>query len=103
MDVYYSERARVKGVERLLEKLAYASVGLDFIIAAASFLVIRRAAFSALMLTVSGDLIMVEMGVIVVLFVTLMAMRYYGRMVTALEQARFRSKHTRIGAVFGIR
>ncbi len=94
IDVYYSERARIKRMEKLLEKLAYISVGLDFIIAVASFLAIRRAAFSALMLTISGDLIMVEMGVIAVLFLTMMAMRHYGSIMTALEQARFRSKHS---------
>lgn len=90
-------------MEKLLEKLAYISVALDFIIAVASFLVIRRAAFSALMLSISGDLIMIEMGVIAVLFVSLMAMKHYGNVVAALEQARFRSKHTRVSAVFGAR
>ena len=101
--MYYSEHARVKRIEKLLEKLAYISVGLDFIIAVASFLVIRRAAFSALMLTISGDLIMIEMGVIAGLFVILMAMKHYGNLVAALEQARFRNKHARIGTVFGVR
>ncbi len=103
MDVYYSEHARIKRVERLLEKLAYISVAFDFILAAASFLVIRRAAFSALMLTISSDLIMVEMGVMALLFVTLVAMKHYSNVIAALEQARFRGRHTKVSAVFGIR
>lgn len=103
MDLYYSEYTRVKRVEKLLERLAYISVGLDFLVALASFLVIKRAAFSAVMLTVGSDLIMIEMAIIGVLFITLTAMKHYNSIMGAFEQARFRSRHTRVGAVFGVR
>ncbi len=101
--MYYSEHARVKRIERLLEKLAYISVALDFVIALASFMVIRRVSISEIMLTISSDLIMIEMGVIVVLFVTLMAIKHYGGIVAALEQARFRSRHAKASTGFGVR
>lgn len=101
--LYYSDHVRVKRMEKLLEKLAYISVALDFIVALASFLVLKRAAFSSVMLAISGDLVLVEMGIITVIFMTLTAMKHYGRIMAALEQAKFRSRHARIGAVFGVR
>ena len=101
--MYYSDYKKVKRMEKWLERLAYISVALDFAVALASFLALRRAVFSAVMLTISGDLVLIEMGIIAVLFITLTAMKHYGTVMAALEQARFRSRHVGIGAVFGVR
>ncbi len=89
--MYYSEYDRVKKTEKLLERLAYISVGLDFVIALASLLVLRGAAFSGLMLTISGDLILIEMIVVSVIFVTLMALKHYSNIMDSFAGAAFKN------------
>ena len=85
-------------MERLFEKLAYASVGLDFLVAFASFLVIRGAAYSKLMLTIGGDLIMVEMAIIGVLFVMMLALKHYSAVMSGFASMAFKNRQMRKGA-----
>ncbi|MCL5115207.1 MAG: hypothetical protein M1528_01590 [Candidatus Marsarchaeota archaeon] len=107
--MYYSEYEKVKRMERLFEKLAYASVGLDFIVALASFLVIRGAAYSKLMLTIGGDLIMVEMAIIGVLFIMMLVLKHYSAVMRGFASMAFKNRQMRRGAstkfrsLFGIR
>lgn len=93
--MYYNDYDRVKKVERLLQKLAYLSVLFDFIIALASLLVLRGAAFSRLMLTISGDLILAEMVVIGVIFMILMALKHYNSIMDNFAEAAFKNVRMR--------
>ncbi len=93
--MYYSEYARIRRIEKWLERLAYISVGLDFFIALASFLVLRGTSFSTTMLTITGDLMMFEMVIIGVLFAALVGLKHYGGIIDGFARARFRNKYRR--------
>lgn len=96
-------------MEELFESLAYISVGLDFIVAFASFLVIKGAAYSKLMLTIGGDLIMVEMVIIGVLFIMMLALKHYSAVMRGFASMAFKNRQmrrdagTRFRRLFGIR
>ncbi len=93
--MYYTDYERVKKIEKWLERLAYISVVLDFFIALASFLVLRGDIFSSLMLSIAGDLIMVEMIIIGVLFVTLVALKHYNNILGGFALATFKNRQMR--------
>lgn len=82
-------------MEKWLERLAYISVVLDFFIALASFLVLRGAMFSSLMLSITGDLIMVEMAMIGLLFVILVALKHYNNIMDGFALAAFKNRQIR--------
>jgi hypothetical protein len=82
-------------MENLFEKLAYISVGLDFVVALASFLVIKDAPYSKFMLTVGSELILLEMIVIVAVFITIFSLKHYGKMLQKFTLLAFRERQIR--------
>ncbi len=93
--MYYGDYDRVKKMERLLQRLAYISVGLDFVIALASLLVLRGAAFSSTFLKISGDLMLIEMIVIGMTFTMLMALKHYSSIMDSFAEAAFKNVQMR--------
>ncbi len=92
--MYYSEFERNKKIEGLLEKLAYFSVGLDLLVAVATFFVIRGNESYALMLTISNYLLTIEVGFTVIIFVLLVAMKHYRKVVDTVALTSFRNKYS---------
>lgn len=80
-------------MEGLLEKLAYFSVVLDFLVAVATFFVIRGNESYSLMLMVSNYLLTIEVFFTVVIFVLLVGLRHYRKIVDAVALASFRNKY----------
>lgn len=91
--MYYSEHQRVIRMERLLEKLAYFSVALDFVVALASYYVLQGAAFSSSLLAISGDLMIVEVALTAIIFVALVAVKHYKKVEKGLKMAAFKNKY----------
>ncbi len=69
----------IQRMEQLFEKVAYLSVALDFFVAAATFLVLRGVTYSGTLLHIGDYLILLETMIAALLFVTLMAMKHYTR------------------------
>jgi uncharacterized membrane protein len=90
--MYYSSFEKIKRMERMLERLAYLSVMLDFFVAVATFFVIRGAAFSSTMLMLGGYLMLVEIVIAVVLLISLVVLKHYRKLIDGVALVRFR-KH----------
>ncbi len=80
-------------MEKLLERLAYFSVFLDFLVAIATFLVIRGVQSYSLMLTISNYLLTVEVVFALVIFVSLVALKHYRKIIDKVAITSFRSKY----------
>lgn len=93
--MYYGDYLRVKKTEILLQRLAYISVALDFFIALATVLILKGANYSKAMLLITGYLMTVEMAVIGVVFVALIALKYYNNMMDNFALAAFKSVRIR--------
>ncbi|HUC38746.1 MAG TPA: hypothetical protein VL944_01295 [Candidatus Acidoferrum sp.] len=89
--MYYHEFERVKRMEGWLEKLAYISVILDFMISLATLLILKGENYSHFVLTVTGWLITVEMAIIGVLFVALVALKHYNSIMDNFAMAAFKN------------
>ncbi|MCL5099764.1 MAG: hypothetical protein M1158_01425 [Candidatus Marsarchaeota archaeon] len=92
--MYYSEHKRVKRIESLLSTLAYASVGSDLFVAAATFLVVRKMQYSTTLLAFSDYIILIETALAGAIFVTIVALKYYRRLAEGLSLSMFRAKHS---------
>ncbi|MGC8651771.1 MAG: hypothetical protein ACP5UH_00760 [Candidatus Micrarchaeia archaeon] len=94
--MYYSELAKIKAVEKMLERLAYASVWFDVLAAIATFLVMRAPAkaFGSLLI-VSDYLIFIEVIVAAIIVIMLMVMKYYSKVTERLSVVMFKMKHAR--------
>jgi hypothetical protein len=91
--VYYSQFERIQRMEKLLERLAYFSVVLDFLVAVATFLVIRGVQSYSLMLTISNYLLTIEVGFTFVIFVSLIALKHYRKIIDKVAITTFRSRY----------
>ncbi len=91
--MYYGQYYRMQRIERILERLAYLSVGLDFFVAVATLLVMRGAEGSATMLLLSGYLMFAEVIIAAVLFTSLIAMRHYRKIMNAIVLNTFINKY----------
>jgi hypothetical protein len=92
--MYYSEHVRVKRIERFLEKLAYASVALDAIVAVATLIVINGGAKYFSKILMMGDyLIFVEVTLAGVAVASVFALRHYKSVVKGLDKAVFRMRY----------
>ncbi|MFI5412659.1 MAG: hypothetical protein ACHQX1_02100 [Candidatus Micrarchaeales archaeon] len=91
--MYYSQFERIQRMEKLLERLAYFSVVLDFLVAVATFLVIRGVQSYSLMLTISNYLLTVEVGFTLIIFVSLVALKHYRKIIDRVAITTFRSKY----------
>ncbi len=104
--MYYSEYARVKKLEGWLAKLAYISVGLDFVISLATLLILKGLTYSKFMLTIGNYLLTAEMIVIGVIFVSIVLLKHYSNMMSGFALAAFknvkvrRARHTFKRVVF---
>ncbi len=87
--LYYSEIARIKKIERFLERLAYGSVALDFIVALATLMVIKGLKFSKFILLVSGYMVFVEIIIASVIFLLLVALKHYRRVIEGFMSINF--------------
>ncbi len=93
--MYYSEVERFKKIESYLEKLAYGSVALDFMVAVGSFLLLHRVGYAKFIIEVSNYAITAEIFIAAVLFLTLIAMKHYKRVILNFDMGTFRMKHKR--------
>lgn len=91
--MYYSEFERIKRMERLLERLAYLSVGLDFFVAVATLLVMQGAAFSSFMLLVGGYLLFAEVLLASVMFLAMVVVKHYRRIIDGVAATTFRNRY----------
>lgn len=91
--MYYRDFDRIKRMERLLERLAYASVALDFFVAIATFLVIKGAEYSSFMLMISGYLMLAEVAIASLIFAALLGMRYYEKIIESIASASFKTRY----------
>ncbi len=91
--MYYSEFARVKRIEKLLERLAYFSVVLDFMVAIATFLIVRGVQSYGALLTISNYLLTIEVFVTAVILVSLVVLKQYRKIIDRVAIATFRSKY----------
>ncbi|MCL5430082.1 MAG: hypothetical protein M1504_01225 [Candidatus Marsarchaeota archaeon] len=91
--MYYSELSRIKRIERILERLAYLSVGLDVFVAVATLLVMRGATGSSTMLLISGYLMFIEVVIAVVLFSAMISMRHYKKLADSVALNTFINKY----------
>ena len=91
--MYYTEFARIQRMEKLLERLAYVSVGLDVFVAMATFLVTKGLPYSSFMLMLSGYLMAIEVGIAAVLFSALVALKHYRKLIDNVALGTFRQVH----------
>jgi len=83
-------------VERMLEKLAYVSIGFDMLAAIATFMVVRSTvkAFGSLLI-ISDYLIFIEVVVAAIIVLLLITMKYYSRIINGISSTMFKIKHGR--------
>jgi hypothetical protein len=73
--MYYSGLDRIRRLQKTLEKIAYVSVGTDFVIAGATYMVIRNTPYSNSLLMVSDYIDMFIVIVVSMLMFTLVLMK----------------------------
>ncbi len=95
--MYGRDVERVKRLNVLLEKLAYASVGLDFLVAIATLLVLKGFKFSMSVLVISDYLIFAEVIIAAALFVLIFAIRHYQKIIDAMTDLTGRARIRRTG------
>ncbi len=91
--MYYSEFERIERMERWLERLAYLSVFLDFVVAVATYMVVRGAEYSSVMLLWSGYLIGAEVVLAAFIFVSLIGLKHYRKIVNNVALSTFRTRY----------
>ncbi|MDE1857382.1 MAG: hypothetical protein KGH98_04890 [Candidatus Micrarchaeota archaeon] len=80
-------------MEKLLEKIGLASIGLDAIVAVATLFVIKNVAYSGDILILSDYLVFIEVIVAAILVAMLLMLRYYGKTMKVIGGAiRFRGR-----------
>ncbi|MCL5262395.1 MAG: hypothetical protein M1390_00960 [Candidatus Marsarchaeota archaeon] len=92
--MYYSEHKRVRHIESMLSTLAYASVGSDLFVAAATFLVVRKMQYSSALLAFSDYVVLIETALAGAIFFTIVALKYYRRLADGISLSMFRAKHS---------
>jgi hypothetical protein len=100
--MYYSEIERFKRMENYLEKLAYGSVALDFMVAMGSFLLLHRVGYARFIIEVSNYAITAEILIAAILFVTLLAMKHYKKVIENFDMSAFRMKYKKGSAYMKI-
>ena len=91
--VYYYEFSRMKRLKKLIDKVAYISVGTDFLIAISTYLVINRVSFSDSALLLSDYIDFVVVAIVATMFLTLTLMKYQERLVRQLKTMAFRMRN----------
>ncbi len=91
--VYYYEFSRMKRLKKLIDKVAYISVGTDFLIAISTYLVINRVSFSDSALLLSDYIDFVVVAIVATMFLTLTLMKYQERLIRQLKTMAFRMRN----------
>ncbi|MDE1767761.1 MAG: hypothetical protein KGH67_05340 [Candidatus Micrarchaeota archaeon] len=73
--MYYNSYHRMKRMKELMEKIAYASVGSDILIAASTYLVIKNVDHSGSLLMLSDYLDFLVVAIVIALFLALVAVK----------------------------
>jgi hypothetical protein len=92
--IYYSEFERIKNIENLFEKLAYFSVGLDFLVAIATFLVMQEH-FSSIMLVFADYLMLFEVIIAGLILVILVILKHYRLLLDNLTERTFKNRYSK--------
>ncbi len=90
--MYAKDIQRVKRLDIILERLAYLSIGLDFIVAIATLLLMKGLKFSASLLMIGDYLIFAEVIIAAVLFLIIFAIRHYQKVLEAMAEFLYRAK-----------
>ncbi len=91
--MYYSEFSRIKRMQKLLSKIAYISVGTDFLIAISTYLVINDVKFSSSALMISDYLDFALVAIAAIMFVLLVLMKLQGHFAERARRMVFRMTH----------
>jgi hypothetical protein len=83
----------MKRLKKLIDKVAYISVGTDFLIAISTYLVINRVSFSDSALLLSDYIDFVVVAIVATMFLTLTLMKYQERLVRQLKTMAFRMRN----------
>jgi len=94
--MYERDVERVKKLDLMLERLAYLSIGLDFIVAIATLLLMKGLKFSMSLLLISDYLIFAEVIIAAALFIIMFAIRHYQKILEAMAEFSYRAR--RIGS-----
>jgi hypothetical protein len=100
--MYYRDFEKIQRMEKMLEKLAYLSVVFDFLVAVATFFVLRGVQSYSYLLTISSYLLTIEVVIAGILFVSLIALKHYRKLINTVALASFRSKYVPISGVNGV-
>lgn len=87
--MYYTEIERLKYIKRMLEKLAYGSIALDFLVAVGSLLLLHNFSYAKLIVTISNYAITAEIIIAAVLMVALLSLKHYNKLINNLDFNRF--------------
>lgn len=74
--MYYSSVSRIMKLQKMVERIAFISVGADIMIAGSTYLVIRNAPFSNSLLMVSDYLDLALVVMVVAMFSMLLLLRF---------------------------
>ncbi len=91
--MYYGELSRIKRMQKLLNRVAYISVGTDFLIAISTYLVINNVPFSSSALLISDYVDFVMVAVIATIFLFLLIIKYPGYLMRRARVAAFKFSH----------
>ncbi len=89
---YYSEYERIKHIELLFERLAYFSVGLDFLVALITFLVFNMN-FANFILVIVDYFMLFEVLLASFIMIILLVLKHYNKIINELSNRTFKSKH----------
>jgi hypothetical protein len=82
-------------MKRLLEKIAYFSIGLDFFVALATLLVTQGFKFSSTMLLVGGYLLFIEVVLTGVVFMLMAVLQHYRPLLRSINSLFYNSRYIR--------
>ncbi len=95
--MYYKQYSRIRRMQDLLEKIAYVSVGTDFLIAGSTYLVLRDIPLSNSLLMVSDYLDFVIVAAVVIMFSLVVLMKGQDAVVKKAKLAALKWPVTRSG------
>ncbi|MGC8479009.1 MAG: hypothetical protein ACP5NE_03755 [Candidatus Micrarchaeia archaeon] len=91
--MYARDIRRLKRLDLILERLAYLSIGLDFIVAIATLLLMKGLKFSMSLLMISDYLIFAEVIIAGALFLIMFAIRHYQKILEAMAEFSYRARN----------
>ncbi len=98
--MYYSSFDRIRRLQRLLERVAYVSVGTDFVIAGATYMVIRNTPYSGTLLIISDYIDLFIVAVVSCMMLTLVLMKSQDALVKKAKRVALRWPSSKVGIRF---